>query len=89
MVSDGCDAVFAIWSKKKIKFWFFKVLKIIVVEYFDSYYLMFSNSDVFAKTDLGRSWKSVNYAFKNYILKTQFTVHREIFTPVLFPPNSP
>lgn len=69
--------------KKKIKFWFFKVLKIIVGEYFDSYSLMFPNSDVFAKTDLGRSWISVSYAFENYILITQFTVHiysRFIFT---------
>lgn len=81
--------LFLQYDQKKIKFWFFKVLKIIVGEYFDSYSLMFSNKDVFAKTNLGGSWKSVNYAFENYILKTQFTVHREIFTPVLFSPNSP
>lgn len=81
--------LFLQYDQNEIKFWFFKVLKIIVGEYFDSYSLMFSNSDVFAKTNLGRSWKSVNYAFENYILITQFTVHREIFTPVLFSPNSP
>lgn len=86
---NGVRWMWCCFCKMRQNFDFFKVLKIIVGEYFDSYSLMFPNSDVFAKTDLGRSWISVSYAFENYILITVYCTQGNIYSRFIFTQFSP
>lgn len=74
-----------LFLQNKTKFWFFKVLKIIVGEYFDSYSLMFSNSDVFAKTNLGKKLKIGQLCiWKLYTYNTVYYTQGNIYSRFIF-----